>query len=55
MTIARRLLADWWRGARWWVLGIAGRVATVVALWPSVRGNTDIERVVEACPPVFAP
>jgi ABC-2 type transport system permease protein len=50
MTIARRLLADRWRGARWWALGTAGGVATVVALWPSVRGNTDIERVVEDLP-----
>jgi ABC-2 type transport system permease protein len=50
MTIARRLLADRWRGLRWWALGTVAGVATVVALWPSVRGNTDIERVVEDLP-----
>jgi ABC-2 type transport system permease protein len=50
MRIARRLLADRWRGARWWAAGTAGGIATVVALWPSVKGNTDIERVVQDLP-----
>jgi ABC-2 type transport system permease protein len=50
VTIARRLLADRWRGLRGWALGTIAGVATVVALWPSVRGNTDIERLVEDLP-----
>ena len=50
MTIARRLLGDRWRGVRGWALGTVASVATVVALWPSVRGNLDIERVVQDLP-----
>jgi beta-exotoxin I transport system permease protein len=50
MTIARRLLRDRRRGARWWALGTVFGVATVVALWPSVRGNADVENVVESLP-----
>ena len=50
MTIAGRLLGDRWRGARGWALGTVAGVATVVALWPSVRGNLDIERVVQDLP-----
>lgn len=50
MIIARRLLADRRRGARWWAAGTTAAIATVVALWPSVKGNTDIERVVQDLP-----
>jgi ABC-2 type transport system permease protein len=50
MTVFARLLADRRRGALWWALGMATGVAAIVGLWPSVRGNDDIERVVEDLP-----
>lgn len=50
LVIARRLLADRWAAARWWALGTVVGIAAVVALWPSVRGDADIERVVEDLP-----
>lgn len=50
MTVLTRLLADRRRGATWWAAGTILGVAAVVGLWPSVEGNTDIERVVEDLP-----
>jgi ABC-2 type transport system permease protein len=50
MTILNRLLTDRRRGVLWWAIGTAAGVAAVVALWPSVEGNTDIEQVVEDLP-----
>jgi ABC-2 type transport system permease protein len=50
MTVLARLLADRRRNALWWAVGMATGVAAVVGLWPSVRGDDDIERVVEDLP-----
>lgn len=50
MTLCARLLADRRRGALWWTIGMAAGVAAVVGLWPSVRGNGNIEQVVEDLP-----
>lgn len=50
MSIVRRLLADRRRGAVWWSIGMASGVASIVGLWPSVRGNGDIEDVVKNLP-----
>lgn len=50
MTILVRLLGDRRRGALWWALGTVFGVASIVGLWPSVRGNSDIEDVVEGLP-----
>lgn len=50
MTILGQLLADRRRGAAWWAMGTALGVAAIVGLWPSVRGSTDIEDVVESLP-----
>lgn len=50
MTVLARLLADRRRGALWWAIGTVLGVAAVVGLWPSVKGNLDIEQVVEDLP-----
>jgi ABC-2 type transport system permease protein len=50
MTVFLRLLADRRRSALWWALGTVLGVGAVVGLWPSVDGNTDVERVVEDLP-----
>lgn len=50
MIIARRLLLDRKRGALWWTLGTVLGVASIVGLWPSVKGNGDIEDVVRNLP-----
>lgn len=45
-----RTLADRRRGARWWALGTVVGVATVVGLWPTIRGNANIDAIVEDLP-----
>lgn len=50
MIVLARLLADRRQGALGWALGTVLGVAAVVGLWPSVRGNADIEQVVEDLP-----
>ena len=50
MTILRRLLGDRRRSAVGWALGTVFGVASIVGLWPSVRGNDDIEDVVQNLP-----
>lgn len=50
MTLFARLLADRRRDALWWAMGMATGVAAIVGLWPSVRGNADIEQMVEDLP-----
>lgn len=50
MTLFARLLADRRRDALWWAVGMATGVAAIVGLWPSVRGNADIEQMVEDLP-----
>ena len=50
MIVMTRQLADRRRGALWWTLGTASAVATIVGLWPSVKGNGDIEDIVKDLP-----
>lgn len=50
MTMLVRLLRDRLRGAAWWTLGTASGVATIVGLWPSVKGSDDVEAVVKNLP-----
>ena len=50
MTVLMRVLADRRRGAVWWALGMALGVASIVGLWPSVREDQRIDRVVEHLP-----
>ena len=50
MIIYRRLLRDRKRGALSWAGGTVFAVATIVGLWPSVKGNSDIEDLVRDLP-----
>lgn len=50
MTIFTRVLADRRRGALWWAFGMVLAVASIVGLWPSVRADDSIDRVVEHLP-----
>ena len=50
MTIFVRLLRDRRRGAISWTGGTVFAVAAIVGLWPSVKGNTDIEDIVQDLP-----
>jgi ABC-2 type transport system permease protein len=50
MTVFTRLLADRRRGALWWALGMVLGVASIVGLWPSVRDDQTLDRVVEHLP-----
>lgn len=50
MTVFTRLLADRRRGALGWSIGMMAGVASIVGLWPTVRDNDDMERVVRDLP-----
>jgi len=50
MTILRRLLLDRRRGALWWSIGTSSGVATIVALWSSVKNSADLEDVIKNLP-----
>ncbi|MEN3271690.1 MAG: beta-exotoxin transport system permease protein [Actinomycetota bacterium] len=46
----RRLLLDRRRGALWWSTGTSSGVATIVALWSSVKNSADLEDVIKNLP-----
>jgi ABC-2 type transport system permease protein len=50
MSIFTRVLNDRRRGGLWWALGMALGVASIVGLWPSVKEDQRIDRVVEHLP-----
>jgi len=50
VTVFSRLLADRRRGACWWALGMVVGVASVVGLWPTVKGNVDIQQLMDDLP-----
>jgi ABC-2 type transport system permease protein len=50
MTMFRRLLLDRRRGALWWSIGTSSGVATIVALWSSVKDSADLEDVIKNLP-----
>lgn len=50
MTVLNRLLSDRRRGALWWTLGMVLGVGLIVSLWPSVRDDRSLDRVVEHLP-----
>lgn len=50
MIIAARLLRDRRRSTVWWAVGIVAMVLLVVSIYPSVRGQPSLDRVVEDLP-----
>lgn len=52
-SVGLEALRDARRGLLWWALGLAGMVALMVAVYPTVRGNPDLNRLVEQYPDVL--
>jgi ABC-2 type transport system permease protein len=50
MTILRRFLLDRRRSALWWTIGMVLTVASIVALWPSMKGQPDLEDITRDLP-----
>jgi ABC-2 type transport system permease protein len=50
MTVFARLIQDRRRGALWWAIGVVLSVALIMSLWPSVRDDRSLDRVVEHLP-----
>ena len=50
LVIATRFVRDRLRGLRWWVIGTVAGVATIVGLYPSVRGQAEIEDIMRNLP-----
>ena len=50
MTVFSRLVQDRRRGALWWAVGVAVSVGLIMSLWPSVRDDRSLDRVVEHLP-----
>jgi len=52
-SVALKTLRDARRGFAWWSLGLAGLVALIVAVYPSVRDNPALDRLVQDYPEVL--
>ena len=50
MTLTRRLLADYRRAFMWWSLGMVIMVGSTVGLWPSIRGQDQLEELMRDLP-----
>ncbi|MDQ3896964.1 MAG: ABC transporter permease subunit [Actinomycetota bacterium] len=50
MIVARRFALDRRRAFVWWAVGVAAMVASTVALWPSIRGQQDLDKLVQDLP-----
>ena len=49
-SVALKTLRDLRRGFLWWSLGLAGMVAMMVAVYPTVRDNPALDRLVQQYP-----
>lgn len=49
-SVLLKTLRDARRGLVWWSLGLCSLVAMMVAVYPSVHGNTDMEKLVQNYP-----
>jgi ABC-2 type transport system permease protein len=49
-SVLARTLHDARRGLVWWSLGLAGYVAMIVAVYPTIRDNEELKRLVEHYP-----
>ena len=50
MTVARRLVADYRRSFFWWSVAMVVLVGSTVALWPSIRGQKQLEDLMRDLP-----
>lgn len=50
MIVARRAILDRARSMMWWSIGIAGLMLFTMALFPSIEGNSDFERLADNMP-----
>jgi ABC-2 type transport system permease protein len=49
-SVFAKSLRDLRRSFAWWSLGLAGYVALIVAVYPTIRDNPDLNRLVESYP-----
>src|SRR5262245_39697406 len=49
-SVFLKTVRDMRRGLLWWSLGLAGLVATLVAVYPTVRDNPDLTKLVRQYP-----
>jgi len=49
-SVFLKTVGDMRRGLLWWILGLAGLVALLVAVYPTVRDNADLTKLVEQYP-----
>jgi ABC-2 type transport system permease protein len=53
MTVALRMIRDRRRSAGWWLLGLLALVVFTIALYPSVKDQTEIEDLMANLPAAF--
>lgn len=53
MTVARRMIRDRYRSTGWWLVGVLALVAFTVALYPSVKDQSEIEELMANLPAAF--
>lgn len=53
MTVALRMIRDRRRSTTWWLIGLLALVAFTVALYPSVKDQTEIEDLMANLPAAF--
>lgn len=53
MIVAWRMVRDRRRSAGWWLLGALAMVAFLMAMYPSVRGQTQLEELMASMPEAF--
>jgi ABC-2 type transport system permease protein len=49
-SVVTKTLRDARRGFVWWALGLAGYVALIVSVYPTIRDNPDLNKLVESYP-----
>ena len=49
-SVFSKSLRDLRRSFAWWALGLAGYVALIVSVYPTIRDNPDLNKLVESYP-----
>lgn len=52
-SVLAKTLRDLRRGFIWWTVGLAGYVALIVSVYPTVRDNPELDELVESYPEVL--